>query len=127
MVLTSDYNETVQARIRRDPEFGRLLLSGVVECLFAEEVGVARIRLRNYIVATVGFEQLGTLMGRPAESLALMLGTQGAPSAGDLLEVVACTLCHQGLALQVSTVSTERGGEHPPESWPTSRKAETST
>ncbi len=57
----------------------------------------------TYIIATVGLERLGAVMGRSPESLERMLGSAGFPSAGDLLEVIACTLRHEGLALQVST------------------------
>ena len=113
MALTSDYHETVQARIRRDPEFRELLLTGGVERLLEGEVEVARIILRDYIIATVGFAQLGALAGKPPESLERMLGPEGTPSAGDLLEIIACTLRHQGLALQVSAVCVgrDRDGE----------------
>lgn len=113
MVLTHDFRETVQARARREPEYRELLLGGAAECLLAGEIAVARIKMRDYIIATVGFEQLGAVAGKPPEILAEMLGPQGDPSAGDLLEVIACTLRHQGLALQVGTVRAEhdRDGE----------------
>ncbi len=111
MALTADYSETVRARARRDPEFRECLLNGTIESLLAGEIGVARIKLRNYIVATVGFEQFGAMTGKPPASLAGMLGPEGAPSAGDLLEVIACTLRHEGLALRISTVPAERDGD----------------
>ena len=107
MALTSDYHEIVQDRIRSDPEFRELMLSGTVECLLAGEIAVARIKLRDYVIATVGFDRLGALMGRSSESLERMLGSEGAPSAGDLMEVIACTLRAEGLALRVSTVRAE--------------------
>ena len=107
MALTTDYHEIVQDRIRRDPEFRELLLSGGIERLLTGEVEVARIILRDYIIATVGFDRLGVLTGRSPESLERMLGPEGDPSASDLLEVIACTLRDEGLALRVSTVRAE--------------------
>ena len=113
MALTSDYHETVQARIRRDPEFRECLLNGTVERLLAGEIAVTRIKLRDYVIATVGFDRLAAVMGRSPESLERMLGSAGFPSAGDLLEVIACTLRHEGLALQVSTVPREFEADDP--------------
>ena len=113
MALTSDYYEIVQARIRRDPEFRECLLNGTVESLLAGEIAVARIKLRDYVIATVGFEQLGAVTGRSSESLERMLGSEGAPSAGDLLEVIACTLRYEGLTLRVSTVPGEFEADNP--------------
>ena len=122
MALTSDYHETVQARIRSDPEFRECLLNGTVESLLAGEVAVARIKLRDYVIATVGFERLGAVTGRSPESLERMLGSEGAPSAGDLLEVISCTLRHEGLALQVSTVPGEFVADDPAVAEPVSAR-----
>ena len=113
MALTSDYHETVQDRIRCDPEFREYLLNGGVERLLAGEIAVARIILRDYIIATVGFDRLGAVMGESPESLERMLGPEGDLSAGDLLEVIACTLRHQRLALRVSTVRAELEADDP--------------
>ena len=103
MALTVDHHETVQARLRRDPEFRECLLQEALQCLLAGEGGVCGFLLRDYVIATVGFEQLGALTGRSPEGLAHLLGPEDAPSAADLLEVIACTLRHEGLAVRVST------------------------
>ena len=108
MALTVDHKETVHARVRRDPEFRRHLLNGGVEHLLAGEVGVAKIILSYYINPTIGFEELGARTGRPPESLLRMLGPEGDPRAGDLFEVVACLLRHEGLAVQVTTIPADR-------------------
>ncbi len=104
MELTHDFRETVQDRLRRDPEFRECVLAGEVESLLSGEVGVAKMSLRDYIIVTVGFEELGVMTGRAAESVTYMFGPEGAPSAGDLFEVLACLLRHEGLVLQVSAV-----------------------
>ena len=111
MGLTVDHKDTVHARVRRDPEFRRHLLDGGVEHLLAGEVGVAKILLSYCISPTIGFEELGARTGRPPESLVQMFGPEGDPSAGDVFEVIACLLRHEGLALQVRTVREERDDE----------------
>ncbi len=104
MPLTRDYRETILARARRDPEFRELMFADGVERLLAGDVEVARLTLRDYIEATVGFEGLAALTGRPPESLACMFGKEGSPTAGDLLEVVCTIQRHEGVRLEVHAV-----------------------
>ena len=58
MALTRDFKETIQARAARDPAFRRELLREGVQCLLASEVDTGKTVLRDYINATVGFEEL---------------------------------------------------------------------
>ena len=111
MALTHDFRETVQDRLRRDPEFRECVLAGGVERLLTGEVGVVKRSLRDYIIVTVGFEKLGVLTGRSAESVTHMFGPEGDPLASDLFEVIACLLRHEGLVLQVSAVRGEPEGD----------------
>ena len=107
MALTRDHKETVHARAGRDPEFRRYLLTGGFEHLLAGEVGVAKMSLRDYIIVTVGFENLGVMTGRSLASVTHMFGPEGDPRASDLFEVIACLLRHEGLVMQVSAVRGE--------------------
>ena len=59
MPLTRDFKETVQTRAARDPAFREELLKEGVECLLAGDVDAGKIVLRDYINATIGFEELG--------------------------------------------------------------------
>ncbi len=58
MVLTRDFTQTIQARAARDPAFRRELLKEGVQCLLSGEVDTGKTVLRDYINATVGFEEL---------------------------------------------------------------------
>ena len=111
MPLTVDHKETVYARARRDPEFRGYFLTGGIELLLAGEVGGAKMSLRDYIIATVGFEKLGALAGRSAESVSHMFGPEGDPRAGELFDVIACLLRHEGLVLRVSAARGELEGD----------------
>ena len=59
MALTRDFKETFQARVARDPEFREALLKEGVECLLSGDVETGKTVLRDYIDATIGFEELG--------------------------------------------------------------------
>ena len=54
MPLTRDFKETVQARVRSDPEFRRALLKESVESLLEGDLDTGKSLLRDYINATDG-------------------------------------------------------------------------
>jgi hypothetical protein len=88
MPLTKEFKETVQARVRRDRKYRKELLREGVECLLAGDLDTGKAILRDYINATIGFEELSRLTKRPAKSLMRMLGPDGNPQARNLLEVI---------------------------------------
>ncbi|MDE2769218.1 MAG: transcriptional regulator [Chloroflexota bacterium] len=104
MPLTRDFKETVQSRAERDPEFREGLLKDGVECLLAGDVDTGKILLRDYINATVGFEELASLTGKPPKSLMRMFGPSGNPQARNLFEVISRIQQHEGVQLEVSAV-----------------------
>ena len=58
MALTRDFKRTIQARAARDPAFRGELLSEGIQSLLAGNVDTGKTVLRDYINATVGFEEL---------------------------------------------------------------------
>jgi hypothetical protein len=88
MPLTRDFKQTVQARIARDPAYGREMLREGVECLLAGDLDTGKSILRDYINATIGFEALGELTGKSSKSLMRMLGPTGNPQAQNLFDVI---------------------------------------
>ncbi len=58
MVLTRNFKETIQARIERDPTFREELLKEGVECLLSGDMDTGKAILRDYINATIGFQEL---------------------------------------------------------------------
>ena len=77
MPLTRDIKEMVQARAAHDPVFREGLLKEGVECLLAGDVDAGKIVLRDYINATIGSEELGSLTNKPPKSLMGMFGPSG--------------------------------------------------
>ena len=77
------------------------MLKEGVECLLAGDVDTGKIVLRDYINATIGFEELGALTNRPHRSLMRMFGPSGNPHARNLFEVIRCIQQHEGVQLQV--------------------------
>src|SRR5580693_3875907 len=72
MPLTHDFKETVRARAQRDPDFRQALLREAVECVINGDLPTGKAVLRDYVNATVGFQNLEKRTRIPAKSLMLM-------------------------------------------------------
>ena len=104
MALTRDFKETVQARARRDQTFREGLLKEGIESLLSGDVDTGKVLLRDYVNATIGYQQLGSLTNKPPKSLMRMFGPAGNPHARNLFEVISEMQCHEGVRLEVHAV-----------------------
>lgn len=102
MALTRDFKETVLERAKNDPEFRIGLLTEAAECLFNNEPGVAKTLLRDYVNATIGFQELGVIVDKKPSSLMRMLSEKGNPSLDNMSQVLAAVWAHEGVELHVS-------------------------
>jgi hypothetical protein len=103
MALTRDFRETIRERAQREPPFRKALLREAIELMLSGDEKTGRAILRNYINATVGFQQLEQATSIPATSLMRMFGPKGNPSARNLFGVLAHLQAQEGVnfALQV--------------------------
>ena len=99
MTLTRNYHEAVKERIGCELAHRQVLLAGVVARLIAGEVGVARVKMRDYVIGTVGFERLGEITGDLPQRLEQMFSAEGDLSTGDLFEKVVLLAQHEDLHL----------------------------
>lgn len=104
MALTRDFRETVKDRADRDPEFRHGLLAEALEAVVRGEIDVAKILLRDYINATVGFEAVGKALEKSPKSLMRMLGQDGNPNAKNLFGVLQYLQKDAGVRFKVVTV-----------------------
>jgi hypothetical protein len=101
MALTRNVEETLKARAARDAGFRKALFREGVECFLSSDVETGKTVLRDYINATIGFEELGAETKRSPKSLMRMFGPSGNPQAKNLFEAVACLQRREGVRLQV--------------------------
>ena len=101
MALTRDFMETIQARAQADPAFRKALLQEGVECLLAGDVDTGKAVLRDYINATIGFEELARAFGKSSKSLMRMFGPRGNPQANNLFAIIGYLQEREGVQLQV--------------------------
>jgi hypothetical protein len=101
MALTRGFEETIRARVKRDPGFRKALLREGIENFLSGDVETGKIILRDFINATVGFTKLSDVTHRSAKSLMRMLGPRGNPQARNLFEIVAYLQQAEGVRFEV--------------------------
>ena len=104
MSLTRNFKETIHARIERDPAFREELLKEGIECLLSGDVNTGKAVLRDYIKATIGFQELGGLTEKSPKSLMRMFGPNGNPQARNLFEIISCLQERERIHLRVQSV-----------------------
>ncbi len=105
MALTRDFKDTIKERAQNDPDFRVGLLTEAAECILNNEADVAKTLLRDYVNATIGFQELGTLTDKKPQSLMRMLSASGNPSLGNISKLMASLRQHEGVQLHVSAGS----------------------
>ena len=95
---------TIRERLESDPGFREALLEEGVQCLLAGEVDVGKSVLRDYVNATIGFQELSRLTEKSPKSLMSMLSPNGNPQARNLFEIISCLHEREGLHLKVQAV-----------------------
>ncbi len=101
MALTRDFKDTIQARTQRDPTFRKALLEEGVECLLNGDVDTGKAVLRDYINATIGFEELSRVFDKSSKSFMRMFGPKGNPQASNLFAVIGYLQQQEGIHLEV--------------------------
>ena len=101
MALTKDFKVTIQARAQRDSAFRKALLQEGIECLLAGDIDTGKAVLRDYINATVGFDELSGVFGKSSKSLMRMFGPKGNPQAANLFAVIGYLQEREGVHLEV--------------------------
>ena len=102
MPLTHDFKETIRARAQRDPDFRQALLREAVECVINGDLATGKSVLRDYVNATLGFQDLEKRTQIPAKSLMRMLGRKGSPSAANLSSILTALQKTEGVQFELS-------------------------
>ena len=102
MALTKSFKDLVQSRVARDPDFAAALLREGIDTMLTGDVDTGKAILRDYIKATVGFEELGEATGAPPKSLIRMFGPRGNPQARNLFNVIGYLQKRAGISLHVA-------------------------
>ncbi len=101
MPLTRDFKETILERAQNDAKFRIGLLTEAAQCLLNNETDVAKTLLRDYVNATIGFNELALILDKKPSSLMRMLSNKGNPTIEHMSQVIAAVQKHEGIELNV--------------------------
>ena len=104
MSITRDFQETVNARVKRDPEFAKALLDEAVSLFLNGEPETARLILRDLVNATTGFEELANKTSLPSKSLHRMLSAKGNPTMNNLTAILTVLRQQLNVSLEVHII-----------------------
>ncbi len=97
MALTYDFKETIKVRVQHDPAFREELIKEAIRCIRADDVNTGKAVMRDYINATIGFEELGNLTHKSPKSLIQMFEPKGNPQARTLFKVISQIQEYEGV------------------------------
>lgn len=104
MVLTRNFKDTIQERINHDSAFREGLLAESIECMLTGDLETGKSILRDYINATIGFEELGALLNKSPKSVMRMFGPAGNPTTANFFSIIQTLRKREGVSFEVRTV-----------------------
>jgi DNA-binding phage protein len=90
------------AAAQRDPAFRQALLREAVECILNGDLETGKAVLRDYVNATLGFQDLEKRTGIPAKSLMRMPDPKGSPSAANLTNILTALQKTEGVRFELA-------------------------
>jgi len=88
IIPPKDFRKTTYARAQRDATFRKALLTEAVNAYFGGEEAIGKAILKDFINATIGFEELASAVRIPSKSLHRMLGPHGNPSTANFFAIL---------------------------------------
>jgi DNA-binding phage protein len=67
------------------------------------DVQTAKALIRDYVLATIGFEALAKVVGKNPESIKRMLSAGGNPTINNMAALLSSLTQHEGIQLHVET------------------------
>ncbi len=101
MPITRKFRETILTRAESDPAFRRQMLTEAVNELLAGDLEAGKAMLRDYINATITFQQLAKKLKKSDKSVHRMLGPRGNPRADNIIEIIKILQSHERVQLRV--------------------------
>ena len=101
MPITRKFRTTIMDRALSDPAFRRQMLTEAVNELLAGDLDAGKAMLRDYINATITFQQLAKKLKKTDKSVHRMLGPRGNPRADNILEIIKILQTNERVRLRV--------------------------
>ena len=96
-----EFRDIVHERIQREPEFAIGLFREAMQCFIDGEPEVGKGMLRDYIMGTIGWQELARMMNKHDKSLMRMLSDKGNPQADNFFEIIRQLQKYNGVKVKV--------------------------
>lgn len=88
---TVSFKNSLRSMAEQDPSFANDMLESAVNAMLGGALDDGRILLRDYVNATIGFQELARRTGKVDKNLMRSLEPKGSPTAANLFEIIgAC-------------------------------------
>ena len=101
MALTREFKETIGARIERDPRLREALFTEAMNAYLGGDIQAGKALLRDLVNATIGYEELASVLKKSSKSLHRMLAPHGNPNTENFFGIVKALQKKAGVKLQV--------------------------
>ncbi len=106
MPITCKFRTTILNRAQSDPAFRRGMLTEAVNELLAGDLDMGKAILRDYVNATITFQQLAKKLKKSDKSVHRMLGPRGNPRADNIIEIIKILQAYERIRLRVEVHKT---------------------
>ena len=104
---TGSWLECIRERAQLEPEFGHLMFARAVKCFVEGDLTLCKGTLHDYVYATIGFAELGRLLGKSPRSVKRMLSNGSNPRSADLFAVIEHLQKAERVEIEVSCDSAK--------------------
>ena len=101
MAITRKFRATIMDRALSDSAYRRHMLTEAVNELLAGDLDAGKAMLRDYINATITFQQLAKKLKKSDKSVHRMLGPRGNPRADNILDIIKILQVYERVQLRV--------------------------
>lgn len=102
MALTRKFKETVQLRVKQDPEYRKELIIEATNAFLEGDIDTGKTLLRNYLNATEALLLIARELDLDEKSIRRMIGPKGNPTLKNFVNLLWACQKFENLHLKVA-------------------------
>jgi hypothetical protein len=102
MALTRKFKETVQLRVKKDPEYRKELLLEATNSFLDGDIDTGKTLLRDYLNATEALPSIARELSLDEKSIRRMIGPSGNPTLKNFINLLGACKKREHLELKVA-------------------------
>ena len=102
MALTRTFKETVQLRVKQDPEYRKELIIEATNAFLDGDIITGKTLLRDYLNATEALPSIADELALDEKSIRRMIGPRGNPTLTNFINLLGACKKRENLDLKVA-------------------------